>query len=402
MEMTRRAHATPRDRATTTLSDLAVVLTDDVIFVSVSNNQMPSTPDSKVDSKSVLDPTNPNSNHITVRGIVMSIIFITVLVLSMFTEQYLNLIPIRISIDDEGNEYSEHMEGKHALFICLGPALFMFITYFAQSRSIFNDVPRRHIYLIILHQIMSVIRDLFRLWAIWSIGILMRSMVNVMPVMCLVIAEKFVFRKALFYADSLGTALVTIGTVVFLPVAVIGFTEQYLEGLFYQITAAIFGTLTNLLAEYICKIDYGQDSNRSSMNPAFWIGINGLIAFPLYILLILCSFSFQLAEIIDFGSKLLENQLLISLYICSAILIYVRLYSTIEIIIRVSSVALQSLILYVMIPVFIMNLFVNPIESMGYNPWIIRYVIVSLLLSTFGILVYYEIVVPKQWQRKRA
>merc|ERR1719474_538385 len=153
--------------------------------------------------------------------------------------------------------------------------------------------------------------------------------------------------------------------------------------------------------------------HESSTSSAFWLGIYGVIALPLVIAMLLCSSlvfeGHSATQIVDFGSKLMGNVWLLMLYVAGTVLLYSKCYAATEVQVRVSSVAKRLLQSFVAIPVWILNLFVatNPrdggrhLDSFDYRLWTEWCLIASFVLSAMGILVYYEIVVPPQWGRKR-
>ena len=81
------------------------------------------------------------------------------------------------------------------------------------------------------------------------------------------------------------------------------------------------------------------EEHESSTSSTFWLGIDGLIALPICIIMILCG-SFihhppnkgkSLAEVADFGSKLMGNQLSIALFIGDTELLYFKFYTATEV-----------------------------------------------------------------------
>ena len=331
-----------------------------------------------------------------------------------------------------------------ALFLCLGPVSVMFLSYFFQKQSMFTDVPTKHLVLIAVVQLVTFIQYLLHFWSLWSLGIVLKSIVNLLSIVFITIAEKAVFHKKLFGPDYFGIFLLILSVLWLTPKmlaeprksskrASTASTFDPATGFMLEMANCLCGTFTNLSAEFICKIDYVREMNRhfgsaeaaqkhmipgrESMTSAFWLGINGVMALPLCTVLIL-SASFipnpekegeSLVDLKDFGAKMLGNKWLIALFIGSTVLLYFKFYTATEVQIYVSSVAKKLLKSFSTIPCFVINLFIatNPrdggkhLDSFDYRLWTEWCLIISFLFSTMGVLVYYEIAVPVRWKRGR-
>ena len=372
------------------------------------------------------------TNKITAKGIFFSCTFIIIHVIVVYCDQYLNLLSTK---DQNGNK--SYIEGIDVLFLSsLQTPPLLFLCYFTQKQSISQDVPTKHLLLIILNQIITLIQTCLHFVSLWRLGIVIKSIISTISIILLCIAEKVLFKKRLFSADYIGIVFVMLSIGLLLPYRLFAAPSnskhapmqgrEYIIGFVIELLNGVMATFSNILTEYICKIDYvramgkyfGSEKEAKqhmisedavTMNTRFWLGVNGIIALPLCILfiVILTFIPRYEASFNVFIFKLIENKWLMLLFFVGAFMLFIKSFIGTEVQINVSSVARKLLRSFCKFPVWIINIYIatNPkkggihLDSFDRKRWNEWLLIASFILSAIGVLIYYEIGTPNQCRR---
>lgn len=374
------------------------------------------------------------ANRITPRGVVVSGLYLLISIVMLYCDQYINLLP---TTNQRGA--TSYIEGTDTLLLVIGPATLMFLSYFFQRQSVLHDVPTKHLLLALLTQCITIGQTCLHYMSLWTLGIVIKCVVNALSLVFLTLAEKFVFKKALFLPDFLGISLFIVGILWLLSYRILsnhptksGNDTDYTLGIAFEIANCLCGTVSCGMGEYVCRIDYvpqmikhfgSREEARKhmahghfkSMRAAFWLGFNGLIALPLSIALIAClslipsprDAGQRIVSIADFATKLRCNWWLLLLVVAGTFTLYLKFYVSTEVQIQVSSVATKLIKALLQIPVFLINIFIatNPkkdhahLSSFDPAHWNEYCLLASFLFSILGVLVYYEVVVPEKHKR---
>ena len=377
-------------------------------------------------TKSVI---NLQINQITPKGLSFSFIYVFISLIAIYSDQYLNLIP---SLNKNGDV--SFINESDSLLLCV-PILFaMFFVYFSQPQSITKDVPTKHLILITINQGLSLIQGCLHFISLWRLGIIIKSIVNALSIVLLCFVEKLLFKKKLFTPDYLGITLILISISCIFPYKFFGGKsnkqtnatyDNYIIGIILEILSCICSTVTSVMGEYICKIDYEKEMikyfgskneaqkhminpDNAKMNTSFWLGVNGIIGLPLSIFfIVILHFYDGIIDVNNFIIKLESNYWLLCLFIIGSLLVYCKSYVATEVQVHVSSMAKKILRIFCKIPSFFINIFIardptHPnkyLDSFDVWKWNEWFLILSFLLSIIGVLVYYEIFIPEKYKR---
>eukprot|EP01083_Nonionella_stella_P012159 34513_1 len=364
-------------------------------------------------------------NHITTKGIIFSCIFMLIHVIVVYCDQYINLLP---TTDKHG--CTSYICGFDVLFLCIQTPLPMFICYFTQKQSISKDLCTKHLLLIILTQIITLVQTNLHFVSLWSLGIVAKSIMNALSIVFICLGETLVFRKKLFKADYVGIVLLlmSIGSLFILKILNSKqHTQSTLFGIAVEFANCLCSTFTCLIAEYVCKIDYvaamnkqfglewNSDRSKTTMSTQFWLGVNGLVALPLFVFLVLVlsipqEGSYIAIDLSNFMVKLLANRLLAIVFMVGVLMLFLKSYFATKVSVHVSSMAKKLLKTSCMIPVWLINIFIatNPkkggkyLDSFDPYVWSEWFLILSFFFSVAGVMVYYEIGVPDSYRRRHA